>query len=107
MALSNFRREPRREITEQIVGTLAFAIVFGGAYYCADKFWFGPQYDAGVLGIAEHFLTALLFVAGAFMAGIIVFFLGLFVSHGIHQIGEGTCGLLARVGLDPRPRRRY
>ena len=99
MALSNMRREPRREITETVVGVIVF-----GAYVVADWYfaqWFqwvtGPQgaypWPAGmVLGILVLTVGTAAVIALPFI---------------VHNIGDFACEVLGLIGLDPRPRQRY
>jgi hypothetical protein len=76
MALSNIFKEPRREITETVVG-LAVAVPFA----TADCYLFGLNLGA--------FLGAM--VGGA------VF---------IHEAGESLCDYLQEAGIHLRPRQR-
>ena len=93
MALSNIFREPRREITEQVIGVIAVAIFLWGDYVFASwmphdgHVW--PPIWAGML------LWPLCLA------------IGLVGLSGLHLVGEGVCALMARAGFDPRPKRRY
>lgn len=92
MALTNIAREPRREITEQAVGTLAFAFYCTGDYFIVTRLlgaqsW--PDIIFGVLIFGIIFFLAV--VGGAFF---------------LHAIGESVCDGLRALGLDPRPRQR-
>lgn len=101
MALSNIFREPRREITESVVGIAAAAIAVGivapGDYYFA--LWFeeitGGHKTGGCpweLGMAFFGPCAGLLILGAILA--------------THGLGDAICNRLERVGLQLRPRNR-
>ena len=102
MALSNIFREPRRELIEQLAGSVA---VFGGvgAFLAADygivqfSGWTG-QSGEPPLAVAMIFIALLMIVAGMLL------FLLLLVAH---AVGESICGAMAERGFDPRPKRRY
>jgi hypothetical protein len=99
MALSNIRKEPRREITESLVGILVLVAVIYGDYTFAawavpvdspDRAVFIPiTMVVGLIG---------LFVAGLILAGL------LYLTH---SIGEVVCDSLAERGLELRPKQRY
>jgi hypothetical protein len=91
MALSNIFREPRREIIESVVGTIAV----GAFLYLDWKFacWFQSQAVPEEKGFR---------IIGV-MAGIVV----ITVIYGLikfaHWVGEGICELLEGHGLKLRP----
>lgn len=98
MALSNIFREPRREITESVVGLVPFVgfialDVFLTRWICrADT-----HRDWGqIMGIF------FVIVVGTLMALFGLVLLALFT----HFIGEEICGFLARHGLELRPKNR-
>lgn len=95
MALTNILREPQREITEQIVGTLFIVLLLGLAYPLAV--WMGPG-SGGVPLLLRLPLALLIEVAGTITLTMIAF--------GIHEIGEGLCNALAKKGVELRPRVR-
>lgn len=96
MALSNLRREPRREIIEQGLGVLALAALLYADYAFitwldASRGWFD-------------------FILLMFIAPSILFLLACaiyFLMHVAHVVGEGVCALMAKLGSDPRPKQRY
>lgn len=95
MALSNLRREPRREIIEQIVGVTLFVGVMTVDY--AFVSWLGPQTKGDlILGM----------IGVPLVGGALGFIAIMFLTHGIHLIGEFGCAILAAVGADPRPKQR-
>lgn len=95
MALSNIFREPRREITETVIGVLTIVPITWLDYQFAV--WFHK-----VSGGDEHGCPLILgmffgvFVAIAFIS--FVFF--------IHTIGEVVCDKLCDRGLELRPKQR-
>lgn len=96
MALSNIFREPRREITESVVGIGVVVTLFVPDYFFAD--WLHAHLlDRDGEGL-PYFLGMPFGVAVLAACGIIIFV--------THEIGEGICNLLQRHGRDPRPRQR-
>lgn len=94
MALSNIFREPRREITEQVIGS----VVVSGLVIADYKFarWFEiatipvgacPWPVGMVLGV----------VAGIAVLGVVL------AAHGL---GDAICNRLAEAGMELRPRTR-
>jgi hypothetical protein len=94
MALSNIFREPRREITEQVIGTISI-ILFVAADYGILEWLGGWHHNYGLL-----VLSMLLIGCGMILIPVVVF-------GGCHVIGELVCAGLDAAGLDPRPRNRY
>lgn len=98
MALSNLRNEPRREITEQVLGVLTtaafFGIDFGGAYWWNLK--------VSPLEWPYFLITMALIPMGLFAAVMLAILLAI-ITHGI---GEAVCEVLDNWNLDPRPRLR-
>lgn len=101
MALSNIFREPRREITESVVGLVAVALPVYGDFLFAK--WFqeattpsngpGCPWPIGMaLGILIVIGTALFVTAAVYLT---------------HAIGDSICNVLQRRGLHLRPRQRY
>jgi hypothetical protein len=90
MALPNIFREPRREITESVVGLAVFGVFGWGDYHFAQ--WFqevgGPPWPIGII----------LGVAGAFIAFPIL--------HFTHELGDAICNALEDRGIHLRPRWR-
>lgn len=96
MALSNIIREPRREITESVVGLTMFGGVVGLDYYFA--LWFSDAMAATSMGSCPVFLGMML----GLMGGILIVFLA-FITH---ALGDGICNALERNGIQLRPRNR-
>lgn len=94
MALSNIFREPRREITETLMGALVV-----GAFLFADRFFANWLYAA--FGQNDRPFIVLCYLIGACL-GMVIFFFAIFV----HWIGESICGALANHGLELRPKVR-
>ena len=101
MALSNIFREPRREITESIVGTTAVVVVVGGFgwldYAVASASIEGVEH-APSLGLMMFALAFLMVAGGIILTMILVF---------THAIGDVICDILEDRGLQVRPRQRY
>jgi Na+/melibiose symporter-like transporter len=92
MALSNIGNEPRREITEQLIG---FAAILGflALDYGVTR-WLGatkPYYIVMIMMMVG--------VIGVFVVGVVTIF--------AHSVGELVCEGLSALGADPRPRQRY
>lgn len=88
MALSNIWREPRRELTEQLVGTMILVGVVGISYPLAV--------EMGSWGVnPPPFLFRL--VLAPVLIGVTLF-VGYLILLAIHAIGEDVCNKLARRG---------
>jgi hypothetical protein len=99
MALSNIFREPRREITESMVGITVFGLIVAVPVTIAWKganAWVAADPHAP---FAEALLLVILGEAGAAIATV-----GLAMMT--HAIGERIYNALAQRGLELRPRRR-
>lgn len=100
MALSNMLREPRREITETVLGLFFFVLLFGGDYLLVHLLQnTGRLRTGGGATFLEMILAPLLI----FIVGLLL----LLILMAIHGIGDGLCEWLGDYGLDPRPKRRY
>lgn len=98
MALSNMLREPRREITETVVGIAGVALVLAVVAV--------PPWALCYFGVEHRFIDAIadcFLCLTAIVVGVMV--LALTVNL-IHDAGEALCAALARRGIDPRPRTR-
>jgi hypothetical protein len=100
MALSNVFREPRREITEQLVGTIIV-----GAFSLVDyKFaaWsligYVPRGDEAPYGVMFAF---------AMFVGALICPLAFALLTIVHFVGDKVCGWLDQRGLRLRPKERY
>lgn len=103
MALSNIRKEPRREIMESVVGTLAFILFL----FACNPLAYALQ-ATGMFGAVDMH-HGLAYTVSAFIllaAFWIAVGLGIFLVHGLHNIGDFLCDMLGEIGLDPRPRGR-
>ncbi len=102
MALSNIFREPRREITETLVGIMLVSVPVAGDY------WFGVWLRAATEGNNPIGLAAgmVIGVCLIFCVGVALLLLFLLLV-GAHALGEFVCGRLAKMGTDPRPRDRW
>ena len=103
MTISNIRREPRREITESLVGIGVFAVLsaidFGLAVWGhADD----PSHST--LEWACMWFFALAFLAVVVAIALLVVKVFLLATH---AIGESVCNSLETRGIRLRPRQRY
>lgn len=94
MALSNIFREPRREITESVVGIVSFVGVVGGILYA-------NYLVVTALGATKtvDLVFGSFFMIFVDMALIALLFL-------THAIGDGICNVLQDRGIHLRPRNR-
>lgn len=95
MALSNLRNEPRREITEQVVGVALFALFIAADYGIVAALG-AKKTDEWAVGM---FLVAMGLIGGS---GILFL-----LTIAIHGLGDLACNGLAKFGFDPRPAQRY
>lgn len=97
MALSNIRKEPRREITESLVGITGLAGVIWLDYLGSNWINTGlsPK-DQCPIVVVMVAIPVVLFI---------LFLIGMAIVYCTHALGEKICGALAHRGLDPRPRR--
>ena len=100
MALSNIFREPRREITESLVGIAVVAVPLGLAW------WFGEwlneitsSYEEGAMPVFLGFIVGCLLEFVTFL--LVTGFLEL-----THAIGDAICDTLERRNIHLRPRVR-
>ncbi len=103
MALSNIFREPRREITESVVGMIVVAALIFADYRFG--MWLQNYLNAHS-GLSPgcwngFFIVGMIFGVFAIFAACQVLFIF------PHWVGEVACDLLANLGADPRPKRRY
>jgi len=98
MALSNIKREPRREITESVVGIATF---FGGA---GLYLWgvYSLLVWLGVKSTGDFVFAMCMSLPGGFIA---VVFLGFLLTF-THALGDTICDRLDGIGLHLRPRNR-
>lgn len=96
MALSNIFREPRREITEQLVGIAALAMFL---YFD----WHFAVWLKTVSGGEQNGCPLVLGLAcGAFAIALLII-----LWHLVHAFGESVCDFLKNRGLELRPKTRY
>jgi hypothetical protein len=102
MALSNIFNEPRREITESVVGTLVvLALLF-------VDYRFGRWWQQILENTHRHPPG---FWHGFFVIGMVFGALAIAAAYPLlavfpHFIGEVVCGFLANLGLELRPKER-
>ena len=99
MALSNIFKEPRRELTEQAIGT--GAVLMGIAAFCLADNWLadslvrqdspGEWWGARVLAVGVLIIGAILTRGLTLLA---------------HQIGDSICNAFQARGIHLRPRNR-
>jgi hypothetical protein len=95
MALSNMLREPRREITESLIG-----IVIAGTVIAAD-YEFARWFESATSSIDGGCPWPLGMVLGI-ASCVIIFFVALIT----HWIGEDACNRLEDHNIHLRPRQR-
>ncbi len=101
MALSNIGREPRREITESLVGIV---VMVGGLwvdYRIAS--YFDPYHVTGP-GLPPWWLQIVVLMI--FIGIVVPMFTMLFLFL-THAVGEVACDILDEFRIDPRPKQRY
>jgi len=99
MALSNILKEPRRELTEQLLGTIVMGVAIVGDY--GASVWF--EKATVPIGTCPWPL-------GMVLLPLLAILVGLFLAAAIfltHVIGELIADWMADRGWDPRPKRRY
>jgi len=96
MALSNIWREPRREITESVVGLAALipAALFDN--------WFAAWF---IRNVDDRCPPPIAYFLGILSLGLGCFFLVAFAIFS-HYVGEEVCDRLAKRGLELRPKVR-
>jgi small-conductance mechanosensitive channel len=99
MALSNIFCEPRREITESVVGITVFVLVVIGPLAIA---WHVASEAVAADRDLPFLLPFIATIIGELIVVVVVFGLSLLT----HAIGERVCNALARKGVELRPRRR-
>jgi small neutral amino acid transporter SnatA (MarC family) len=94
VALSNMRKEPKREIIETVLGF----VVFVAYCYLANKFawWFYRTVDPN--DADSVFLGYVIAIFAVPIGWTLMLF--------IHFIGEKASNILGNMGLDPRPNPR-
>lgn len=104
MALSNIFREPRRELTESVIGILGVSGLLWLDYQ------FGCWLQAEIVAHSSY-KNAAEYWSGFFIAGMVLGVIGVFVTWLLlvfaHALGEEICNFLDRRGLKLRPKRRY
>lgn len=110
MALSNIFREPRREITESVIGVAVTGVVVGGLVYWDYQLaaaYVAEYPDNSIIDIMGRYalqgvLILVIIAVTAALIGCLLCGIALFT----HALGDGICNLMARVGFDPRPKVR-
>lgn len=96
MALSNIFREPRREITESVIGILA-VVPFGYLDYRLASAWVATSKNA------PPFPLALIVIGLGFLIALIASVVFMLLTH---EFGDWICNQLQTAGLHLRPRNR-
>lgn len=99
MALSNLRNEPRREITETVIGVLALGALVLLDYGFSLWFW----------GVTGAYRGGCPWPLGMIMGPLLLVLIGLALVWALrlaHCVGEFLCPLIEAVGIQVRPRRR-
>jgi len=97
MAWSNRKREPRREWIEQGIG------IFGALLFLAVDIPVGIWFQHNTGNRPYDWILGMVFIPGMLLATFALLYL---FWHLLHLIGEQICDLLAKAGVDPRPRNR-
>ena len=100
MALSNIFREPRREITESAVG---LTIVGGVAY--AD-YRFGVWFEHATTGLGSLACPCALGMLIGPLGAVLAALMSFLILVATHELGDAICNILARRGLELRPKQR-
>jgi len=106
MALSNIFNEPRREITETVIGIILFIPFVGLDYWTANKIleWGNCAYKTNNDFPCAPFLLEFLLISPIFLFFCIVGII--FISIIIHGLGNLFCDFLENRGIYLRPRNR-
>lgn len=105
MALSNIFNEPRREITETLVGVAVLIVPVVAFVYLDYQFavWFAlATQDESGRGGAPIPVGMLLGI----LSGAIAIIIGIGVAVLVHAVGESICDAMQRRGIHLRPVRR-
>lgn len=104
MALSNIFREPRREITETLVGMAAFSVPITMSAVLATYLPVGANGPFDYSDGTAPFIISFLAWTFVLLCGSII--LGLTIAV-IHTMGEDLSDALESRGIQIRPRQRY
>lgn len=98
MALSNMLREPRREITETLLGIIVLIPAAWIDYHLA--LWIQSQSYHGDVPLILCLVFSTILMGAGIAASIV---LAVFT----HWVGERACAWLNVIGIEIRPRDRY
>ena len=102
MALSNMLREPRREITETVVGVTALGGVLTAiavpAWYLGT--WLYSLDHSPLAPFGFYLVMAVFLIAASFLMGCAFFAMA-------HALGDAVCTALQSRGIHLRPKQRY
>jgi hypothetical protein len=98
MALSNVFREPRRELTESLIGSAVVGGLLWLDYYVSRQVMLADPHAPPL--IICMFIFGLVGLAGVALTFIVLVVLP-------HWVGEEICDFLSRRGLELRPKDRY
>ncbi len=101
MALGNIVNEPRREITETVVGLLAVSPL--GYVDYVGGLYLQTHYHPDQSIFLNMTLFLLIMLLGGLIGGLLFFIL----AAAVHGLGEWLCDHLEKSGLHLRPRQRY
>lgn len=106
MALDNMAVEPRREITETLVGlALALPVIYLDYLFAA---WFVPACkDPNFHGFWAMALGMVIGAVGLFIGGVLAMILSYIALVAIHALGEVGCAIIEAFGIQIRPKQRY
>lgn len=103
MALSNILREPRREITETLVGVSTLIIPVGISYPIALYFPWDKTDPTSLIGRMAASILLEVVAAAVLVLGTLGITL---LAIGLHTLGEIVCNELQFLGVHLRPRQR-
>ena len=101
MALSNILKEPRRELTETVVG------IVGVIPFCYLDYKLAKVIVNSTVWVSSGlppFPLVMLLAALMLFAGTLIIVIA---THAIHGLGNTICNKLDRIGLRLRPIKRY
>ncbi len=98
MALSNILREPRREITESLIGLAVLGVPIGADV--AFALWL-QSVDEHLAFTYAMFLGLVTLAIGSLVVGVLTF-----IAFGVHAVGEAICDELEQHGIHLRPKTR-
>lgn len=107
MALSNMLREPRREITESVVGIAVVGGILGPLCWADYRLAVAWEISAGYSSNGAAYMPWLAAMIVLFMAGLVGLGVLSILIVAAHALGDRICDALQRRGVHLRPKQRY